>query len=773
MDSADKINFFKKTIPEKNILKPNSDINEVQNSFELQTELSGNIENSDIADFSATQTNDTTTESLTNAKGEKITREYNLKNKEVTETIEDNNGNITIRIYDNPNNKKHYHYSEFNESYYPYIKNETVKYNDGYIINKSFDNGKLKNTKVSLQVGNEKLCIEFNKITEKELNIIKKRDLILQKDINNKTFSSSQILQMTKLSNSQWEKVKKRKILETVDSNTKELSFYFLEELSNISEKDWKNVEKRLLLNFKRADGTKLFVNEIKELAKISKEQWENILSRHILNLKDENGDYFFINKSIMLSSLNHQEWENVEKRNILTLKYPDGARLHNNEIKILAAMSKEEFENIEKRNLFNIKDGNGYKFYIEEIKVLAELNEKEWRNMDRRKLLEDRSNFRYIKVFSSLDNEKWETVKKSQLIDLNRGYGKYFSESEVKLLCSLDKKCWENIDNRNLLKQDRLSIKDIFAAAKLNETDYNLLKTELDKRENAAVPFFFIYEKIKKQTPKIGIASIKGKEETTYSSALCSLNGEKYKNINNELYGEKSKETENLFNEFQKKYPDVILTADNDITEQEAKNLIQATEEFLNLQKKGNSPFAKEICFTKLDGIGGFYSHKSNKIFVNLLPSDMYNELDKDTFLEVLIHENGHHKDYMDKKFKDIPIPNEIKVILKKVLREYAMENSSESLAVLTEAIEMPGDGDRNPLTKDIRLRKDEKGNYILMVSKNSDLTEEEVNRIGIYFRSIGCPELIPDYDENKHGKTDEYYSTIIRKNKKFLFWK
>ncbi len=740
--------------------------------IELQSSLSGEREKDDLSVFSSTSsqsTSDIETETITSPNGDIIVREFNYKNKTAKETIKDKLGNITERIYDNPNNQKYYNHSEFDKSYYSHIKEEKIKYTDGYTISRSFKNGKLHKATVTFKNEKENISIDFDNIKEKELDIIKNRNLLLQKDINNKNFSANQILQMAKLKDRQWGKVKNRNILAAIDSQTKELSFYLLEELSEMSEKDWGNAEKRKLLYFKRNNGTKLLVDEIKDLAKISDAQWENIISRKIFDFKDENNDYFFVNKIIFLASFNIEEWDNLQERKLLSLKYPDGARLHNQEIKMLAQLSQEAWENIDKRNLFNIKDAGGNKFYIPEIVTLAKLTNKEWRNTEARELLRDRSNFRYIKVFAELDNEKWGIVRKSQLFDLNISYGKYFSEDEMKQLTALDKKYWDNMENRNLLKQSSLNIKDIIAAAKLNNQCYNNLKRELDKRENIGVPFFYIYERIKGQNSKIGSISMKGKKEKTYSSVLASLSGEEYLRTNKELYGEKPKEIEKLFEDFQKKYPDITLIADNDITEKEAVDLIQATEEFLKIQKKGNAPFAKYICYTKLGNMSGFYDE--NKIFVNLLPSGLYQELDKISFLDVLIHENGHHKDYTDKDFKEIPIPNEIKLILKKVFRDYAIEDSSESIAVLTEAIEMPDDKDGNPLTSKMRLRKDKKGNYILMISKNTNLTKEEVDKLGIYFRSIRCPELIPDYDENIHGNPDNYYETVIRKKKGLFF--
>ncbi len=757
-----KINNFTQMNNLKEKLNKNKKLSE--DYSELQSGLGGELSDDDFLNFPSKQAfSDIETETTSSPNGDIVTRKFNYKDKTVTETFKDKFGNIKNVVYDNPNNQKHYHYSEMNKSYYSYIKQENIKYNDGYTINKNFNSGKLQNVSISFKKGEDNICIDFDKITEKELNIIKSRDLILQKDCNKKNFSAKQLLQMAKLNDYQWAKVIKREILKTVDSQKDNFSFYFLEELASISDKDWGNIEKYSLLSFRRDNGKKLFVNEIKELAKIPKEVWENMQSRNILNLKDDNGDYFFINKNIVLSSLNNEEWDNLEKRELLSLKYPDGTWLHSNEIKILANISQEAWDNIKKRNLFNIKDSFGNKFYIQEIQVLAELTPREWRYAENRELLKDRSNFGYIKVFAGLDNEKWETVKKSSLFDLNSSYGKYFSEGEVKLLTNLDEKYWENIEKRNLLKQDSLTSKDIIAAAKLNDKDYGRLKIELKKVENRGVPFFYIYEKIKNQKPKTGSISLKGKQEKTYSSVLSVLKGEDYNKINKELYGEKTAETENLFKEFNKKYPNIVLTADNDISEKEARDLIQATEEFLELQKKGNAPFVKHICFTKLDGMRGFYKHKT--IFINLLPPDRYEELDKDSFLEILIHENGHHKDYMDKKYKEIPVPKEIKDILKKIFRDYALKNPSESIAVLTEAIEMPDDKDGNPLTNKIRLRKDKKGNYILMISKDTNLSKEETDKLGIYFRSIRCPELIPDYDEDKHGKPTNYYETIIRK--------
>ena len=88
-----------------------------------------------------------------------------------------------------------------------------------------------------------------------------------------------------------------------------------------------------------------------------------------------------------------------------------------------------------------------------------------------------------------------------------------------------------------------------------------------------------------------------------------------------------------------------------------------------------------------------------------------------------------------------------------------------------MTEAIETPNDRDDNPMTSKIHVRKDEKGNYYLMVPKDSDVSEEELNRVAEFYRDIKCPEIIPDYNSQSHGEQSEYHQAMIRKNKMNFF--
>ena len=56
-------------------------------------------------------------------------------------------------------------------------------------------------------------------------------------------------------------------------------------------------------------------------------------------------------------------------------------------------------------------------------------------------------------------------------------------------------------------------------------------------------------------------------------------------------------------------------------------------------------------------------------------------------------------------------------------------------------------------------------------MVPKDSDVSEEELNRVAEFYRDIECPRIIPDYDSQSHGEQGEYHQAMIRKNRMNFF--
>ncbi len=289
-------------------------------------------------------------------------------------------------------------------------------------------------------------------------------------------------------------------------------------------------------------------------------------------------------------------------------------------------------------------------------------------------------------------------------------------------------------------------------------------LVTESKKSENKERPLFFLCEKIKGANPYSHYSGTVS--NTCYESALASpnLSYSEYEKLNEKLYGKKLPKVQKLFDDFKQKYPDIKLMVDNDVSLKKAKEIIKATEEFINYQKKAKAPFAQIIQFTKMIGKGGFFLQENkNKIYVEINYNSSYNYI-----LKAICHENGHLKDYRNLGFIDKQIPEEIGKILKKVLSDYSTRNSRESIAEFISAIETPGDKDDMKMTKKIRVRKNRNGDLVLMIDKKSNITKEEVEKLGEYYRSIICPEIIPDYDNKKHGSIEKYNETIIRDEKR-----
>ena len=220
------------------------------------------------------------------------------------------------------------------------------------------------------------------------------------------------------------------------------------------------------------------------------------------------------------------------------------------------------------------------------------------------------------------------------------------------------------------------------------------------------------------------------------------------------------------IIQNFNEKYKNTgySITFENPIlaqaTIEDVEKSVKHVEEFFKQQQKANAEHAKKISFkqSNIYGAAGFFT-PTNPDEISI-PEFGSNNLDS-----ILCHENVHYRDFHNRGMEETPIPDNIKKVLFKLLRNYALSNSKESITVLAEAIETPNDNDKNKLSKEIHLRKNPDGNLVLMLNKNvTDITAEEFESLGKYYQSINCPPLIPDYDLDKHGKPDEYLETTIR---------
>ncbi len=397
--------------------------------------------------------------------------------------------------------------------------------------------------------------------------------------------------------------------------------------------------------------------------------------------------------------------------------------------------LSFEIVKKINDRELFNLKNAENKKFDIDEIIYLAKFEDKYWEKANNRKL------------FSILNSEN-----------------KPFGVNEILILAKINDKTWNNIDKRNLLTESKvlnksLTARDIKFLGSLSDNDYELTLKSLKMNENANKPAFFVYETLKGKHPEMITSDFS--RDTIYRSSLVRLDDKNYEKTNNELYGEKLPEVQMLYKKFKDNYPDIELTFDNDVSYDRAKTIINATKIFIDFQRANNAPYVKKIQFTKMDGSSGFFNDKNkDKIWINIQGGMVQ-------FLSSLTHENGHYKDYIERGLAKKEIPEDIIPILKKVFGNYAATKSYESIAELAKAIETPYDCDETNMTKKIRLRKDYNGNMILMIMKNNDITEDEVNKLGNFFKEIECPELISDYKKSMHGSPDLYYETVIRTKK------
>ncbi len=416
--------------------------------------------------------------------------------------------------------------------------------------------------------------------------------------------------------------------------------------------------------------------------------------------------------------------------------------------------------------------------------KLIEQLDPEKQIILQKRNLLADKYSHlkaEDLEILINLENSQWRKILTRELLTDKNPTGKPFSTKDAAILSKVSKEDWLNILESDILTKNDLThsfsteklvtyaqkdinavenvLSDLLYLKKMKENPKNIRKLCEYYNENPKVPYFYLYEKTKEAKPRIIEAN--SDYPSGYVSSLASeeLSDKEYEDLNENLYGKKSPEIQKLFDDFKKKYPDIKLMVDNDVSLRKAKEIIKSTEEFVDYQRKSNIPFSKIIQFTKIDNAGGFCFE--NKIVANIKGNEM-------TFLHSLTHENGHFKDNNDMGYVYAEIPRDIQNILKKLLRDYAATNTLESIADLAAAIETPNDKDFFRMTNKIRLRKDENGNSVLMVAKNSNITKEEVDKLGEYYRSIICPELIPDYDLSKHGLAEDYNETVIRDESK-----
>ncbi len=558
------------------------------------------------------------------------------------------------------------------------------------------------------------------------LEIINKRDLLSSKYSR---FKLNDIKCFAFIEDNKWENLNKRKLLDLKNADGDFFDANEIIELAELDEKTWEKIDERKLLTLKDAEGKAFNGSSIAKLSQLDNYTWKKVISpeRNLLKLKDANNKAFSRSDIIYFAKLSDDTWKKITdpKRNLLKLKDANNKAFSRSNIIYFANQEKEVLDTIFDRNLLKIKDRNNHAFSAKDIVEFSKINEEDWKTIQKRKLLSitdkytSTPNAFILTEFSHLNEKEWNII--SQLIN--------------------------KLDMQTVARNISLLLN-------LPKDKLNSLIVEKNKPENLPVSLFYIYEKMEGIDANPGVSVLTCKY----------FSDEEYEELNKKLYGEKSPEIQKLLNEFKQKYPDIKLMIDNDVNLTKAKEIIMATEEFIDHQTKANAPFAKTIQFTKLqDNLRGFHSSEQiNKITINM-------EQTYTMFLDTLTHENGHFKDNIEYGITDDgEIPQNIYIILNKVLGEYASTRCAESIAELVKTIETPGDKDDCKLTKQIRLRKDNNENLILMVAKNSSVTKEEVEQLGEYFRSIICPKIIPDYDEKEHGSIDNYNETVVRDESK-----
>lgn len=608
------------------------------------------------------------------------------------------------------------------------------------------------------------------KYTYDEWKIIIKRELLTLKNADKKTFSEDDIAALGMLDDFQWSNVisEDRKLLTLKNADNKAFRGYEIAALAKLNNTQWDNVisKDRKLLTLKDKDKSALAGTEIAKLAELNDIQYKRIAPF----IKNYSG--YKIRNLIDLAKADDSLWDKIEKRELFTLKNADNLPFKPNDIAELAKLDDLQWDNVvsKDRNLLTLKNADKKAFSGHDIAALAKLDNSQWSKVisEDRKLLtlinaEKEAFSGYdISALAKLDDTRWKRIQERNLINNANS----FSTETIVWLSNLDTKEYESISEDDLKKINKIPT-DLLQNLNKEECLKFCICTEIIDKFHIDLDKDYVYNQIKQNKSLLSLIAEKVIKQSSYGLALLAdVSDEEYEKENERLHGKMSEEVKKQLDEFKKRNPEIKLMVDNDVSAEKMKQIIDETEEFINYQKKAGLPFAKTIQFTKsLAGIGGFYYYSNNnKIHVNL---DINKQI-----LGTLTHENGHLRDDRDMGIKindNKYMTPESELILAKVLSFYGSTKTREAIAELAKAIETPDDKDDCEMTKKIRLREDENGNQILMIAKDSGITNEETKILGSFFRKANCPEMIPDYKEEKHGSMDNYYETIIRNRNLF----
>ncbi len=447
------------------------------------------------------------------------------------------------------------------------------------------------------------------------------------------------------------------------------------------------------------------YADDLNMYFKAMEPEYENIPDEEIFKTKIERTeDGYFILTKFNLATKEVAE-KIIDDSGRVVVRVYDNPR---NEIPDSLENIENQYVNYKK--LEYIEDSSGYyisKFYdYENKRVISEVKYKDGDSM----------------VFNNLPELCVDEIVSKDLLNLKKGNGKNLTEREISFIVTH------------------------------NFINFNLLKEKIEE-ENSDKPVFYIYETMMGYYPTESFST--SINNNIYSSALANLEGEEYEAANRALYGDKTPKIQNLLDEFQRKHLDIKLLTDNDVTFEKAKEIVKIVDSFVTEQEKAKLPYAKVIQFTKLGNMDGMYRVKDT-IYISI-DGSIY------CLFNSILHENGHFRDYKEWNYENEEIPDNVKPILKKLLGEYSATEASESIAELIAKIELP-ESYQNPFRPTMHVRIDENNNYILMVGKDCNVKQEELNLLGAFFRSKICPKVISDYDANKHGDLSKYNETVIR---------
>jgi len=494
----------------------------------------------------------------------------------------------------------------------------------------------------------------------------------------------------------------------------------------NIFNKDKQEQDKAfegILPDVQRNQLFKVTSNPIKEikdkqfLEGLFEEIRNKILNRKLLTLKNANGEPISYNNIIELVQLSDEEWRKATERQLLSLKNADNQPFSGCETCMFAKLTDKQWGKVNERKLLSFKTANNIALYAYEINELSTLTDEQWNNVSKRNLVS-------------------------------------FKTDNIPVLCAhgicqfakLSDKQWENLNKRDILSIDEIS-------ENMDDTivDITTRLAELSDEE---------WINSEKKTALLKELKQLTEDPELKASTLYNLSGNKFEQTNELLYGKKSTQLTKMLDDFKKEYPDFELLMNNNVSEEKAKEIIDVVKEFINNHKNSDLPYATRFMFTNMRECGGFYNPGADgdTIFLHIHTSE-------DELKSAIVHENGHFRDFLDYVYDENNIPKDVAKILKKVLWDYSLTNNLETIAVLTSAIETPDNVDSvNPLTKILHVRKDENNNYYLMLPKDCNVSKEELEKLGRFLRDIHCPEIMPDYDESKHGDIASYNQTLIR---------